>query len=79
MQRLLPLSQRTDGLLNDAAVAAKLERYPLEKIATRTLVISLPDDLYGTYASAKYTAAHIPSARFLEYPSGVNVWVGHHE
>lgn len=79
MERLLPLSQRTDGLLNDAAVAATLERYPLEKIASRTLVVSLPDDLYGTYASAKYTAAHIPGARFLEYPSGGHVWVGHHE
>jgi len=79
MQRLLPLSQRTDGLLNDAAVAATLERYPLEKIAARTLVISLPDDLYGTYASAKYTAAQIPTVRFVEYASGGHVWVGHHE
>ena len=79
MQRLLPLSRRTDGLLNDAAVAATLERYALEKIAARTLVVSLPDDLYGTYASAKYTAAQIPNARFVEYPSGGHVWVGHHE
>jgi 2-hydroxy-6-oxonona-2,4-dienedioate hydrolase len=79
MQRLLPLSLRTQGLLNDAAVAAALERYPLENITARTLVISLPDDLYGTYASAKYTAAQIPAARFLEYPSGGHVWVGHHE
>jgi pimeloyl-ACP methyl ester carboxylesterase len=79
MQRLLPLSLRTQGLLNDAAVAAALERYPLENITARTLVISLPDDLYGTYASAKYTAAQIPAARFLEYSSGGHVWVGHHE
>ncbi len=79
MQHLLPLSRRTDGLLNDAAVAAALERYPLEKVATRTLLISLPDDLYGTYANAKYTAAQIPGARFVEYPSGGHVWVGHHE
>jgi hypothetical protein len=43
------------------------------------LAISLVDDLYGTYESARYTAEHIPGARFVGYPSGGHVWVGHQE
>ena len=40
-------------------------------------VISAADDLYGTFDGARYTAAHIPSARFVGYPSGGHLWVGH--
>jgi pimeloyl-ACP methyl ester carboxylesterase len=48
----------------------------LEKIEAPTLVVSAQDDLYGTYAMARYTAAHIPGARFIGYPSGGHMWVG---
>ena len=60
MEIILPLSRRQPGLLNDAAVAASLVPYELERIGSRTLVISVSDDLYGTYESAAYTAARIP-------------------
>ena len=79
MQRLLPLSERKQGLLNDWAIGATLVRYPLERISTPTLVVSLEDDLYGTFLSARYTAAHIPGARFVGYASGGHAWVGHHQ
>jgi 2-hydroxy-6-oxonona-2,4-dienedioate hydrolase len=79
MQHILPLSQRQPGLLNDAAIGAAIPRYALERISARTLVISLEDDLYGTFESARYTAAHIPGARFIGYASGGHVWVGHHQ
>jgi 2-hydroxy-6-oxonona-2,4-dienedioate hydrolase len=36
------------------------------------------DDLYATYASAKYTARHSPGARFVGYEHGGHLWVGHH-
>jgi 2-hydroxy-6-oxonona-2,4-dienedioate hydrolase len=78
MQRILPLRERHAGLLNDAAVAASLERYALERIAVPTLLVSARDDLYGTYESAAYTAGQIPGARFVGYESGGHVWVGHH-
>jgi len=75
---VLPVSERREGLLNDARVLASLQRYDLEKIAVPTLAISVADDGFGTYAPARYTAAHIPGARFVGYPSGGHVWVGHH-
>jgi 2-hydroxy-6-oxonona-2,4-dienedioate hydrolase len=79
MQRLLPLSERRQGLLNDWAIGASIERYALERITAPTLVVSLQDDLYGTFHSARYTAAHIPGARFVGYARGGHAWVGHHD
>jgi pimeloyl-ACP methyl ester carboxylesterase len=78
MEHILPLSQRQAGLLNEAEIARALPRYELEWISTPTLVISLKDDLYGTYESACYTAAHIAGARFIGYESGGHAWLGHH-
>ena len=79
MQRLLPLSERKHGLLNDWAIGTSIARYPLERITAPTLVISLQDDLYGTFPGARYTAAHIPGAKFVGYASGGHAWVGHHD
>jgi 2-hydroxy-6-oxonona-2,4-dienedioate hydrolase len=79
MQRLLPLGERSQGLLNDWAIGASIARYPLERIDAPALVISLKDDLYGTFESARYTALHIPGARFVGYPIGGHAWIGHHD
>lgn len=73
---ILPVSARRAGLLNDSAIIRALPRYPLESITTPTLAISFADDLFGTYDAARYTAEHIPGARFLGYPRGGHVWVG---
>ena len=70
-------SPRRIGLINDAAVVSSLPRYELEKIAAPTLTISVADDLYGTFDGARYTADHIPHARFIGYPSGGHMLVGH--
>ena len=78
MELILPVSPRRLGLLNDAAVTSSLPRYELERIAAPTLVISIADDLFGTYDAARYTAEHIPRARFVGYPTGGHLWVGHH-
>jgi pimeloyl-ACP methyl ester carboxylesterase len=78
MLNILPLSERQAGVLNDSAIGTSIERYELERIAAPTLVISVLDDLYGTFHSGRYTAAHIRGARFIGYPSGGHVWVGHH-
>ena len=74
---ILPVSARRLGLLNDAAVVSRLERYELEKISVPTLVLSVEDDLYGTYECARYTAAHVPNARFVGFATGGHLWVGH--
>ena len=79
MRQILPLSPRSQGLLNETTVAASLGRYDLERITAPTLVISLKDDGYGTYAGARYTAEHVPGARFIGYESGGHMLVGHME
>jgi 2-hydroxy-6-oxonona-2,4-dienedioate hydrolase len=77
LEEIMPVSARRPGLMNDAAVTGRLERYDLEKIMAPTFVFSVEDDLYGTYECARYTAEHIPNARFVGYPTGGHLWVGH--
>ena len=77
MRNIEPISQRAEGLKNDAAVAPSVPRYKLEQIAAPTLVISAEDDLFGTYKGGRYTAEHIPGAQFVGYPTGGHVLVGH--
>lgn len=79
LEQIQPVSPRRLGLLNDAAITASLQRYELERIAMPTLVISMADDLFGTFDGARYTAEHIPGARFIGYPSGGHLWVGHQD
>jgi len=79
MENILPVSPRRLGLVNDAAVTSTLGRYALERISAPTLAISVADDLFGTYEAARYSAEHIRGARFIGYPSGGHLWVGHHD
>jgi pimeloyl-ACP methyl ester carboxylesterase len=78
LDHVLPVTLRRKGLLNDAAITSALPRYELERIRTPTLAFSVADDRFGTYDAARYTAEHIPGARFVGYASGGHVWVGHH-
>jgi 2-hydroxy-6-oxonona-2,4-dienedioate hydrolase len=77
LDSILPVSPRRLGLLNDAAVTSSLQRYELERITAPALAISVADDLYGTFESARYTAQNVAGARFVGYPSGGHVFVGH--
>jgi pimeloyl-ACP methyl ester carboxylesterase len=77
LENILPVRPRRLGLVNDAAVMSSLPRYPLEKISAPTLAISAADDLYGTFDAARYTAAHVPRARFIGYPTGGHMLVAH--
>jgi pimeloyl-ACP methyl ester carboxylesterase len=76
LDHILPVSPRRAGLLNDASIVASLPRYEVEKIAAPTLAISTADDGYHTFAGARYTAEHVPNARFIGYPSGGHMLVG---
>jgi 2-hydroxy-6-oxonona-2,4-dienedioate hydrolase len=76
-EHILPVSPRRNGLINEAKVMSSLERYPLERITAPTLAISAQDDYYETYESARYTASQIPRARFIGYPTGGHLLVGH--
>ena len=79
MDHLLPFSARRLGVLNDAANENPLPRYELERISAPALIVAAADDLYGTYAGAQYSTEHIPQARFIGYPSGGHLLVGHQE
>jgi pimeloyl-ACP methyl ester carboxylesterase len=76
---VLPVSERREGMLNDVKTLVSLERYDLEKLSVPTLAISLADDAFGTYESARYIAERTPGARFVGYPSGGHLWVGHQQ
>ena len=73
LDRILPISDRATGLRNDPRIATTLARYDLQSIRAPTLVISLRDDLYGTFAGAQYTAQNIRGARFIGYEQGGHV------
>jgi pimeloyl-ACP methyl ester carboxylesterase len=77
LDHILPISPRRDGLVNDAAVISSLPRYDLEKISVPTLAISVENDGYGTYDGARYTAANVQGAKFIGYPTGGHILVGH--
>ncbi|HEU0223978.1 MAG TPA: alpha/beta fold hydrolase [Steroidobacteraceae bacterium] len=76
-RHILPVAPRRPGLVNDAAVVSRLRRFDLEKIAVPTLLFSAEDDGYGTWDGAKYTAAQMPNARFVGFPAGGHMLVGH--
>jgi 2-hydroxy-6-oxonona-2,4-dienedioate hydrolase len=74
-----PVSRRKQGLLIDAQITSKLPRYELERIKAPTLLISVEDDLYGTWENARYTASQMPGSRFVSYPVGGHLWLGRDE
>jgi pimeloyl-ACP methyl ester carboxylesterase len=79
LDHMLPISARRQGLLQDAAVVSALPRYDLARIAAPTLIVSAKDDGYRTYEGARYSAEHIPGARFLGYDDGGHLLVGHQQ
>lgn len=78
LNQILPISARVQGVLNDARIARDPPRYALELIHAPTLIYSVRDDLFGTYASAEYTAERIRGACFVGYERGGHVWLDHH-
>jgi 2-hydroxy-6-oxonona-2,4-dienedioate hydrolase len=76
LDAILPVSGRRLGLLNDSRLTTGAARVDLEAIRAPTLAISARDDGYGTWASAQYSAEHIPGARFLGFESGGHLLLG---
>jgi 2-hydroxy-6-oxonona-2,4-dienedioate hydrolase len=77
MRHVPPISQREKGIWNDSTISPSLPRYDLERIRVPTLLISAEDDLYGTFRNARYTAEQIPDARFVGFPTGGHLLLGH--
>ena len=79
LDHILPVSARAAGLRSDSMMGKSLGPAALESVRTPTLVVSVRDDGFGTYASAAYTASHINGAKFVGYAQGGHVWVGHQD
>ena len=74
---ILPLSRRVGGLAVDGA--SVIGPWPLEQVRAPTLIVSAPDDLFGTAPAARYTAQRIPGSELVMLPSGGHLMLGQGE
>jgi pimeloyl-ACP methyl ester carboxylesterase len=74
---ILPISQRTAGLLLEARLTVEPLSEPLSSLRVPTLSISAKDDLYGTWENAQFIVNQVPHARLLGYSVGGHLLVGH--
>jgi len=79
IERILPVSVRAAGLIDDTRMGKRLSPYPLERVMAPTLVVSAQDDGFGTFAPAQYTASQVAGARFMGFDVGGHLLVGHDE
>ncbi len=77
LEELMPISARSRGMLNDAQLAGRPANVDYSKIVVRTLIISVEDDRFGTAATARHIAAHVPDAKLIIYPTGGHIWLDH--
>jgi 2-hydroxy-6-oxonona-2,4-dienedioate hydrolase len=77
LDHILPVSARAAGLRSDSVLGKSLGPSSLGSVRAPTLIISVRDDGFGTYASSEYTANQIKGARFVGFEQGGHVWVGH--
>lgn len=75
--RILPVSARAAGLIDDTRLGKSLRPYALNLITAPALVVSARDDGFGTFAGAGYTASQIKGARFIGFEQGGHLLVGH--
>ncbi len=79
LDHILPVSARAAGLRSDSVMGKRLGPSDLAKVRAPTLVVSVRDDGFGTYASAQYTAGQIKGAKFVGFEHGRHIWVGHQD
>jgi 2-hydroxy-6-oxonona-2,4-dienedioate hydrolase len=76
LSNILPMSERSQGLLNDGRFLTKPLSIVFDRIKAPTLIVSLEDDYYCTLMVARVLAGKIFGAQLLTYPSGGHIWVG---
>lgn len=76
-ERILPVSARAAGLIDYTRLGKSPGPYALETIRVPTLVVSVRDNGFGTYAAAEYTASRIPGAKFVGFDDGGHLRIGH--
>ena len=79
LDHILPVSARAQGLRSDSVLGRSLGPSSLGSVRAPTLIVSVRDDGFGTYAGAQYTASQIKGAKFVGFEHGGHVWVGHQD
>jgi len=79
LREIEPVSERRVGLSLEAQLTIAPLSKPLAALSTRTLAISVEDDLYRTYDNARVIAAGVPDGHFIGFASGGHLWVGHND
>lgn len=74
---MMPVSERSRGVMNDGQTQGSATQYPLERIVAPTLLISAEDDLYKTLPVARHAAELIPNAKLLAFETGGHLLLGH--
>lgn len=72
---ILPISQRYEGLRQEAINMENRQRLALENISAPTIIVDAKDVV--TFPGSKYTAEHIPNAKLVAYETGGHLLVGH--
>ena len=72
-----PVTQRVDGVRNEAAAIDPRAHYALDRITAPTLVIHARDDGMNPFSVGEHIAAHVPNARFMPLTSGGHPLLGH--
>ncbi len=75
--RILPVTSRRQGILNDAKTQESARQYDLARVSAPTLLFSAEDDLYNTRVNARIAAHLIPHATLVEFKSGGHLLLGH--
>lgn len=74
MHSILPLSDRVRGIAIDSST--EVSEWPLERIASPTLIISAKDDLFRTLPGARFTAERIPGSELEVLEHGGHLMLG---
>lgn len=75
IQMIQPVSQRYEGIQNDAINHENRRQLTLEKITAPTIIVDAKD--VTTFPGSKYTADHIPNAKLVAFESGGHLLIGH--
>ncbi len=79
LEHLLPVSERTDGMLFDIKSATTPEPVSIDRIACPVLTISARDDAFGTAARAQAIANEVPHGHAVIYASGGHALIGDYD
>jgi 2-hydroxy-6-oxonona-2,4-dienedioate hydrolase len=75
IQMIQPVSQRYEGIKQDADNHQNRQWIALEQITAPTIIVDAKDVV--TYPGSKYTAEHIPNAKLVEFETGGHLLIGH--